>query len=292
MAEVAQRTGAIINAVMLGALAASDRLPISGRSIRSRDPGGRQGRSRPICRGFRAGLEAARQAAETPTRGSQRYEPSHKSRKRTSLRIKPRLVVSAEIIGLMPQLARGIVTEGVRRLSADQCEAYAQLYLDRLCAIRLADERIGAGGRLVAETARHLACGCLMKTLSAWRRPRSIRRVSSALATDMGLRTGDPISISEFLKPGVDELCSILAPAPGAWPVGNRETPCLVASLALGHGGKHCFGDGIPCASGRWRNCGAGAPAPIVTKKSSAPSRAGCRSSAMPHSSQPNWRLK
>jgi indolepyruvate ferredoxin oxidoreductase beta subunit len=34
------------------------------------------------------------------------------------------------------------------------------------------------------------------------------------IAADMGLRPGDPISISEFLKPGVDELCSILPPRP------------------------------------------------------------------------------
>ena len=46
---------------------------------------------------------------------------------------------------------------GARRLTAYQDVAYAQLYLDRLEPIRAADARAQAGGRLVRETARHLA---------------------------------------------------------------------------------------------------------------------------------------
>ena len=47
--------------------------------------------------------------------------------------------------------------EGVRRLAAYQSPSYARLYLDRLKPIRAADEASGAQGRLLTQTARHLA---------------------------------------------------------------------------------------------------------------------------------------
>ena len=50
-----------------------------------------------------------------------------------------------------------MTTEGVRRLAAYQDLAYARLYLDRLKPIRDADAAAAAEGRLLAETARHLA---------------------------------------------------------------------------------------------------------------------------------------
>src|SRR5262249_4339143 len=118
----------------------------------------------------------------------------------------------AEIIGLMPQPARNVVAEGVRRLTAYQDEAYAQLYLDRLAPIRLADERINAGGRLFAETARHLAVRMSYEDVIRVAQAKIDPARFELITADMGLRPGEPISISEFLKPGLDELCSILPP--------------------------------------------------------------------------------
>src|SRR4029078_6395069 len=64
--------------------------------------------------------------------------------------------VEAEVEG-MPAPAREVIREGVRRLVAYQDIGYARLYLDRLAKIRLADDRAGTEGRLLRETARHLA---------------------------------------------------------------------------------------------------------------------------------------
>ncbi|HLQ89318.1 MAG TPA: indolepyruvate oxidoreductase subunit beta family protein [Xanthobacteraceae bacterium] len=223
MAEVAQRTGAIINAVMLGALAASDRLPIPVEAfeaaIRADDKAVEAN-----LRGFRAGLEAARQAAEAPRAAA---KGTNQATNRATHKPEDQTAPGhfAEIIGLMPQPARDIVTEGVKRLAAYQDEAYAQLYLDRLAPIRLADERIGAGGRLVAVTARHLAVRMsyedVIRVAQAKINPARFERI----ATDMGLRPGDPIRISEFLKPGIDELCSVLPPrlARGLLAIANRR---------------------------------------------------------------------
>jgi indolepyruvate ferredoxin oxidoreductase beta subunit len=112
----------------------------------------------------------------------------------------------------MPQPARAIVAEGVRRLSAYQDEAYARLYLDRLAPIRTADERLGTGGKLLRETARHLAVRMsyedVIRVAEAKIDPARFARIS----TEMSLRPGDPIRITEFLKPGIEEFCSILPP--------------------------------------------------------------------------------
>src|SRR5262249_133678 len=51
---------------------------------------------------------------------------------------------------------RDVIQEGARRLVAYQSIAYAQVYIDRLAPIRIADERSGAGGKLLREVGRYL----------------------------------------------------------------------------------------------------------------------------------------
>jgi indolepyruvate ferredoxin oxidoreductase beta subunit len=91
-----------------------------------------------------------------------------------------------------------------------QDAAYARLYLDRLAPIRAADARSDAGGRLLAETARHLALRMsyedVVKVAQAKIEPARFVRI----AAEIGARPGEPVTVADFLKPGIEELCSIL----------------------------------------------------------------------------------
>jgi indolepyruvate ferredoxin oxidoreductase beta subunit len=198
---IARRTGAFINSVMLGVIAGSGQLPIPvdafEAAIRA-DGKGVDGN----LRGFRAGLEAARHTDAAPAPAAD---------------IKPALPLPiAEFDAAITQFAepaRDTIREGIRRLTAYQDEAYARLYLDRLAPIRDADARANAGGRLVRETARHLALRMsyedVIRVAQAKIEPARFARV----ATEVGAKLGEPVRIVEFLKPGVEEFCSVLPPS-------------------------------------------------------------------------------
>ena len=204
MAAVAKETGAMINAVMLGIIAGCERLPIPPATFE--DAIRADGKAVDAnLKGFRAGLKAVQQAnfkradAAAPTR-------SH-----------PAAAALADlertIKATMPAPARDIVTEGVRRLARYQDLAYARLYLDRLVAIRAADERAQAGGRLLREAARHLAVRMsyedVIRVAQAKIDPARIERI----AAEIGAKPGEPFTVTEFLKPGIEEMCSILPPS-------------------------------------------------------------------------------
>ena len=108
--------------------------------------------------------------------------------------------------------AADVVTEGLRRLAAYQDSSYARLYLDRLARIAEADARAGADGRLTREVARHLALRMsyedVIRVASAKIAPERMARI----VAQMGAKPGEPVTIVEFLKPGIAEMCSILPP--------------------------------------------------------------------------------
>ncbi len=112
----------------------------------------------------------------------------------------------------MPAAAREIIVEGVRRLAAYQDLAYARRYLDRLRPIVAADARAGVDGRLLRETARHLAVRMsfedVIRVAEAKIDPARFARISDELK----IKRHEPHAIVEFLKPGIEEICSLLPP--------------------------------------------------------------------------------
>jgi indolepyruvate ferredoxin oxidoreductase beta subunit len=202
MAALASQSGAMVNAVMLGAIAGCGRLPIPAdafeRAIRA-DAKAVDAN----LRGFRAGLDAAGTAA-TP-RGTGRAI-AQQSRDGSALAALERAIA-------MPEAAHDVVLAGVRRLAAYQDVAYARLYLDRLARVHAADARADAGGRLVRETARHLAVRMsyedVIRVAQAKIDPARIARIRA----ELGVKPGEPFTVTEFLKPGIEELCSLFPPA-------------------------------------------------------------------------------
>ena len=198
MDSLAKQSGSIINAVMLGAIAGCGRLPLTqdqfeaairedGKSIESN------------LRGFRAGYEAARA----------NLQPARLPHKKKNAAATPALV-EHEVARTFPAVAQATGLEGVRRLSRYQNVAYGRLYLDRLRPIVEADHVIGAQGKLLKEVARHLAVRMsyedVVRVAQAKIAPERMRRIArEELHVD-----GEPYSVHDFLKPGIEELCQLL----------------------------------------------------------------------------------
>jgi indolepyruvate ferredoxin oxidoreductase beta subunit len=104
------------------------------------------------------------------------------------------------------------VSEGLRRLIAYQDASYARLYLDRLAPIAEADARAGAQGRLTREVARHLALRMSYEDVIRVAQAKIAPERMAKIVDQMGAKPGEPVTIVEFLKPGIAEMCSILPP--------------------------------------------------------------------------------
>ena len=197
---IARGNGAMINAVMLGAIAGAGALPIPSEAFEAAIRADGKAVAANL-RGFRAGYQAA-------DAGSQRRPEPLKRRRATSAP----LADLERAIADVPDAARMFMTEGVRRLAAYQDLAYARLYLDRLEPIRAADAKSGADGRLLAETARHLALRMSYEDVIRVAQVKIDPARFDRIARELGVKPEQTFTITEFLKPGVDEFCSILPP--------------------------------------------------------------------------------
>ena len=162
-----------------------------GRGLRGGDQGVTARRSKRTCAASRVGLAAAREQAPValPRSGKRAAKPTPGA-------------LEAEASAL-PEPARAIVIEGVRRLVAYQDAGYARLYLDRLKPI--------TEPKLLAETARHLAVRMsfedVIRVAEAKISPERFRRIEGEIGAK-----DQPYVITEFLKPGIEELCQVLPP--------------------------------------------------------------------------------
>jgi indolepyruvate ferredoxin oxidoreductase beta subunit len=199
MAAIAKETGAMINAVMLGALAAAQALPIPAAAFEAAIRADGKAVETNL-RGFRAGLAAATSAAASVIDDGKRRQRATRSVAE----------LEAQAHAVMPASACEFVTEGLRRTAAFQDTAYAGLYFDRLTRIREADADAHAGGRLIRETARQLAVRMTFEDVIRVAEAKIAPERFARIRQELGLAEGEPYRIVDFLKPGLEEMCQIL----------------------------------------------------------------------------------
>ncbi len=197
---IARESGAMINAAMLGAIAGAGALPIPTEAYEAAIRADGKAVEANL-RGFRAGFDAAQAGSR------RRAEPLKRQRAASAS-----LADLEREIADMPEAARAFMTEGVCRLAAYQDIDYARLYIDRLKPIRDADTNAAADGRLLAATARQLALRMsyedVIRVAQAKIDPSRFERI----ARELGVKPEQTFTVTEFLKPGIDEFCSILPP--------------------------------------------------------------------------------
>ena len=106
-----------------------------------------------------------------------------------------------------PAAAAAIVAEGIRRLVDYQDIAYARLYFDRARRIAALDPGDGA---LTAAAARQLALWMsyedVIRVADLKTRPERFAKVRAEIRA----RPDEPVRVTEFLKPGIDEVSAVL----------------------------------------------------------------------------------
>jgi indolepyruvate ferredoxin oxidoreductase beta subunit len=229
MDALAKQSDSIINAVMLGAIAGSQRLPLTAEQLEAAIRA--DGKSIDSnLRGFRAGLDAAR-ANLPPVK-----QPEQKRRAPTTTDL-----LEHEVTYSLPALAQPVATEGIRRLIAYQGLGYAKLYLDRLRALLEADAAGGAPGKLLKEVARQLAVRMsfedVVRVAQAKIAPERMRRIARE---ELRVKN-EPFSVHDFLKPGIEELTQLLPPV--------LARPILSLSERRGWLGRVYFGMEIEATS-------------------------------------------
>jgi indolepyruvate ferredoxin oxidoreductase beta subunit len=183
---------------MLGAIAGAQALPIPTEAFEAAIRADGKAVDANL-RGFRAGYDAAAAGSRLPE------EPQKRQRAPSATTTD----LESDIVG-MPPAAQAVITEGVRRLAEYQDRAYARLYLDRLTPIREADAQAGAGGRLLAATARQLALRMSYEDVIRVAQAKIDPARFARIMRELGVKPEQTFTLTEFLKPGVDELCSIL----------------------------------------------------------------------------------
>jgi indolepyruvate ferredoxin oxidoreductase beta subunit len=180
--------GAPLNAVLLGALAASGAVPIPPERFRDAIRSGGKAVEANL-RGFDTGVagRAAPRPAPEPVRAA------------------------ADDVAFLPSEAARLAAEGAKRLEDHQDAAYAQRYLQTL---RRFAALPGAEPGLLASLARHLALRMAFEDVIhvAQLKLRDARR--PRLAEEARARPGDIVHVVEFMKPGPAEILSLLPPRP------------------------------------------------------------------------------
>ena len=219
--KIAQEQQSALNAVLAGMIAGSRILPLpsdaleqairaSGIAVESN------------LRGFQAGLACA--------------QGDYQSEQPSSSPPDAELPFSERIASEFPTSAQDLISIGVARLLDYQDQAYAELYLDRLQALAQGD------ANLLRETARYLALWMsyedVIRVADLKTRPTRLAKIRA----EVRAKDGEPVRITEYLKPGLDEIAAILPAGLGrrvrAWSKGRQwslrvKTHTIIGFLQL-----------------------------------------------------------
>jgi indolepyruvate ferredoxin oxidoreductase beta subunit len=110
----------------------------------------------------------------------------------------------AEAAARCPAEAIEIVEEGLRRLADYQDDDYARLYLERL------DRFQGAAPKLVAEVARRLALWMAYEDVIRVADLKSRPERFQSVRAEIRAKPDEPVRVTEFFKPGIEEVAAIL----------------------------------------------------------------------------------
>jgi len=144
-------------------------------------------------KGFAAGFDAA---AEGGVRA-----PHEEKRSRASSEVKMRPV--------FPPETQAMLREGASRCIDFQDRRYAILYLDRLDPIANLDHAID-GFRLTIETGRFLALWMCYEDVIRVADLKTRRSRFERIREEVQAKPGEPVHVTEFLKPGLEELAAVM----------------------------------------------------------------------------------
>ncbi len=228
LGKVARQAGTVLSSVLLGAIAGSGALPISRERLRGaieRAGIAVEANQRGFDAGFRLFEDGADGSANQP--GGADAEPgSHPDPASDTARGAgaPDHVPSplAARLEALPAPVRAFARMGVERTVDYQDARYGALYLDRIEGLLARTAAAPATAtapsaappedehRVVREAARQLALWMCFEDLIRVADLKTRRSRIERVRAEARAKPGQPVAITEFLKPGVDEWCSVL----------------------------------------------------------------------------------
>lgn len=196
MAQLARDSKTLINAVLFGAIAGSGVLPLPRAACEQAIRNAGKGADASL-RGFAAGYaHAAGQVVPAAEAMPVETPVVHMHRR-------------------FPPETYAVLDAAIARLTDYQDAAYAELFLDRLTPVLAIDREAGGmddGYQLTCETARQLARWMSFEDLIRVADLKTRKGRIARVRNEIGAAPDDPVMITEYLKPGLDEFCSILTP--------------------------------------------------------------------------------
>jgi len=219
MAATAGRTGALISAVLLGAIAGSAVLPFAAETFRATIRATGKSVDRNLA-AFDAGMAAARDVVPAPAT----QEPAIEGMPRAA-DVSSRAGSAADVARLSAPLAARIeafpgplhplLRLATARLVDYQDTAYAQQYLERVAAVLRCEPDPAGELRLSREAAHRLA---LWMSFEDTIRVADLKTRSDRAARITAALRGNPnqvVTVTEFMRPRVEEICGTLPAAVG-----------------------------------------------------------------------------
>ena len=197
MDQAAEESGGVINAVLLGALAGSGKLPIADSAFEAAIRDGGKAVDTNLA-AFAFGRGHARGELEQAVR-------EHRKRQTAAQGVED-LIERAR--ASFPAASLDVVEEGIRRLATYQDRRYAALFLDRLQGIDAA---------IVREVARHLAVRMSYEDVIRVAQAKTSRERLERVRSEVRARPHEPVEITEHFKPGNEEIAAMLPPRLARW---------------------------------------------------------------------------
>jgi indolepyruvate ferredoxin oxidoreductase beta subunit len=204
---LALQQGTIINTVMFGAMVGAGTLPVSRAACEQaiRNAGKSVDAS---LKGFAAGYALATERPadfRSPASGMGEGSPGSAMPSR---------------IQALPEAIRGVIVEGAGQVADYQDCAYAEQYLDRVERLLQMEKDAGGGPvgyRVTRDTARYLALWMCYEDVIRVADLKTRHERLIAVRSEVGAGADEPIRLTEYMKPGLDELCSVLPTALADW---------------------------------------------------------------------------
>ena len=227
MAQTAEAAGSVISAVLFGALAGSGVLPFGRAMFEATITRGGVG-VKPSLKAFGTAFElaqkgdvdiAATPVLTTPAAPAPAPQPRHPAVRALVERVQQQF----------PAALHPLLFEGVRRLIDYQDLAYAGQYLDRMRSVCTMPGP--ADGRLMSETARHLA---LWMSYEDTARVADLKTRGSRFERVRGearAQPGQVLVINEYLHPRLQEICETLPAGVSRWLMNSGAPRRLVERM-------------------------------------------------------------
>jgi indolepyruvate ferredoxin oxidoreductase beta subunit len=198
MEAAAVSAGSVISSIMFGAVAGSGALPFARTDYEEAIRTG--GKAVPAnLKGFALGLERAGGVVDTIVAATRPPEPTTATGRR----------LAARIMAALPASAQAFALEGARRLMDYQDAAYAELYLERVEALRACDDG-GDDWALTREGARSLA---LWMAYEDTIRVADLKVRASRFArveAEVRVKPEQVLTVTEYMHPRLREVCETL----------------------------------------------------------------------------------